>query len=289
VIDRILKPHYVYRPTQAGRRFLHALSGSRPSSAVVTLPWGLPLRIDATEDVGRSIWNLGVHDLAVSETLWRLLGHGDLALDVGANIGHMTSLMAWRTGPGGRVLAFEPHPEVFRQLAENVALFGRHRSAATVECFPVAMGAAAGASFLECTDYFATHHGTARLTDHETPIPVRVTTLDEALGDRTAAVAKIDVEGGELGVLQGGARALAAGRVRSLVYEAYPAERQRLAGHLAPYGYRIFAVGWNLRGLLLSGPTEAPRVPGFQSPNFVATLDPDVVLPRLERRGWQVL
>ena len=59
-------------------------------------------------------------DLAVSEALWRLLDPGALALDVGANIGFMTNLMAWRSGPCGRVLAFEPHPEVFRSLAENV-------------------------------------------------------------------------------------------------------------------------------------------------------------------------
>jgi FkbM family methyltransferase len=292
VLERILKPHYLYRPAQAGRRLVRALTGSLPRSAMVTLPWGLPLLIDATEAVGLQIWHLGVHDLAVAETLWRLAGRGDLALDVGANLGHMTSIMALRAGPSGRVLCFEPHPEVFCRLEENLALFRRAASPdslAAIAPSSSAVGATAGMGFLETTADFAKHHGTARLVRQRTPIPVRVTTLDSELGEGTAAVVKIDVEGGELAVLEGGAKALREGRIRSLVYEGHPPARRQLAEFLESLGYRVFGLGWNLRGLVLSGPAEAPRLPPFQPPNFLATLDPDAVLARLRPRGWQIL
>ena len=292
MLERILKPHYLYRPGQAGRRLIRALTGSLPTSTVVTLPWGLPLIIDATEAIGRQIWHLGVHDLAVGETLWRLVNRGDLALDVGANLGHMTSIMALRAGPTGRVLCFEPHPQVFRRLEDNLALFrrqARRDDLAAIEPSSSALGAAAGSAFLEVAEHFSRHQGTARLTRHRTPIPVSVTTLDAELRERTAAVVKIDVEGGELAVLEGGATALGEGRIRNVVYEGHPPARRRLAEFLGSFGYRVFGLGWNLRGLVLSGPTEAPRLPPFQPPNFLATLDPDPVLLRLRPRGWEIL
>lgn len=37
---------------------------------------------------------MGVYDLPVSETIWRLLDPGDYAIDVGASLGHMTGIMA---------------------------------------------------------------------------------------------------------------------------------------------------------------------------------------------------
>lgn len=292
MIERIFKPHYVYRPGQAGRRLLRGLSGKLPKSTVVTLPWGLPLRIDATEAIGCQIWLLGVHDLAVGETIWRLLQRGDLALDVGANLGQMTSIMALRAGPAGRVLSFEPHPEVFRRLMDNVALFGRsssHASLAVIESSSLALGEAPGTAFLETTDCFVSNRGTARLTWRTTPIPVNVTTLDAVLQERTAALVKIDVEGGELQVLAGGANALRQGRIRNLVYEGHPPAGRDLADYLEPFGYRIFGLGWNLRGLILSGPQELLACPAFEAPNYLATLDPDAVLPRLQRRGWKTL
>jgi FkbM family methyltransferase len=289
MLGSILKPHYLYRPRQAGRRLLQALSRSLPASALVTLPWGLPLRVDATEDVGGSIWRLGLYDLAVSETLWRLLAPGDLAVDVGANIGYMSSIMALRAGPSGRVLAFEPHPMVFRHLAGNVLGFGRHPATAPVEASPAALGETIGRAYLDCGDSFAQNQGTSRVTDRESPVSVAMTTLDHALGGRTAAVVKIDVEGGEARVLQGAVEALREGRIRNVVYEAYAAEQQGLADLLLGYGYQVFALGWTFRGLLLAAPGDFLPLPGYEAPSYLATRDPDAVLARLRPRGWQVL
>jgi len=47
---------------------------------------------------------------------------GDTVLDIGANIGYYTLLLAKLVGPTGKVYAFEPDPENFRILKKNVGL-----------------------------------------------------------------------------------------------------------------------------------------------------------------------
>jgi FkbM family methyltransferase len=45
-----------------------------------------------------------------------------MAIDIGANIGHMSVQMALVTGPTGLTLAFDPNPFVFEILSENANL-----------------------------------------------------------------------------------------------------------------------------------------------------------------------
>ena len=52
----------------------------------------------------------------------QFLRPGDLAIDIGANIGHMTVQMVLATGPDGLTLGFDPNPYVFEILAQNAAL-----------------------------------------------------------------------------------------------------------------------------------------------------------------------
>ena len=56
------------------------------------------------------------------------------AIDVGANIGYFTLLMAECVGRKGNVLAVEADPEAFSILRANLAL----RNAVNVEALPVA-------------------------------------------------------------------------------------------------------------------------------------------------------
>lgn len=52
----------------------------------------------------------------------KFLSEGDLAIDIGANIGHMTVQLALQTGKTGLTLAFDPNPFVFEVLQENSRL-----------------------------------------------------------------------------------------------------------------------------------------------------------------------
>ena len=48
----------------------------------------------------------GIYDLIVTEILWRLINKGEIAVDVGANIGYMTSLMAAKVASSGKVYSY---------------------------------------------------------------------------------------------------------------------------------------------------------------------------------------
>jgi FkbM family methyltransferase len=187
------------------------------------------------------------------------------------------------------VLAFEPHPEIGRRLRDNVAGFSGRRPVAAVEVSAKALGDRIGSCFLDVGDDFASNQGTAHATDREGPLRVEMTTLDAVLGGGAARVVKIDVEGGEPQVLAGAAGALAAGRIANVVYEAYAPLRQPLAELLRGHGYEVVALGWALRGLVLSAASEAPRLPPYEPPNFLATREPERVLPLLRLPGWRVL
>lgn len=56
------------------------------------------------------------------EFFQKFLSKGDTALDIGANIGHMTIPMSYACGKEGLVLAFDPNPFVFEILTQNIAL-----------------------------------------------------------------------------------------------------------------------------------------------------------------------
>lgn len=287
----LLKPHYLFRPCQALRRLVQSFRRPPAGPTVARLPWGLPLHVDPREDVGRAIWQLGLHDLAVCEILWRLTSRGDLVVDVGANLGQMTGLLALRAGPTGRVLAFEPHPGVFAELAANVDLATRSPRAAPIEIFRKALAALPGEAWLDPGADFATNHGLSSLASAPgTGIAIEALTLDAVLEERSATVVKIDVEGHELDVLRGATEALRAGRIRHLLLEAGSAgERQTLADLLAGYGYTFFVLGRRFFGLDLGTAGSAPHLPAYEAPSCLATLAPDEARARLLPRGWRVL
>src|ERR1700682_4087610 len=100
-IGRLFKPEYVYRPKQF---YLRVVRGFRRETRCVDLrlPWGTSIYVHPEHHIGRAIWHLGLYDLAVTEALWRLVDSGELAVDIGANIGYMTGVMAVRAGASGR-------------------------------------------------------------------------------------------------------------------------------------------------------------------------------------------
>jgi hypothetical protein len=91
---KLNKPYYLFRPRQVPQRLRRAFEREDPDRMeTVTLPWGLQLTVRPTDSVGRVVLRTGVFDICVSETLFRLLDPGDLAIDVGAHAGYMTSII----------------------------------------------------------------------------------------------------------------------------------------------------------------------------------------------------
>ena len=79
------------------------------------------LFLDADDPgISRQLIRLGEREPEQKWILERELKPGMRALDLGANIGYYTVMMARRVGPGGRVYAVEPFPRNFDLLGRNV-------------------------------------------------------------------------------------------------------------------------------------------------------------------------
>ncbi len=142
----------------------------------------------------------------------QFLRPGDVALDVGANIGTCTLAMARAVGAKGRVHAFEPQALVFQTLCANLAMNGLTQ----VRAWPWAVGETPGTARIPVpaidTD---SNLGAVRVQTEGRTEPVPLVRLD-GLGIERAALLKIDVEGMELAVLRGAAALLR--RFRPAVY-----------------------------------------------------------------------
>lgn len=133
---------------------------------------------------------------------------GVTVLDIGANVGAYTLMFATWVGERGRVFAFEPSPDTCDGLRAHVALNGFDDRVTIV---PAAVAAAVGeAPFALHPSGGASSLAVASVADASC-VRVATDTIDHFCRehDLLPAVIKIDVEGAELDVLQGGRNTLA--------------------------------------------------------------------------------
>ena len=292
------KPEYLCRPTQILSKIRFLIRSQRSDHLLpVSLPWGDVIRASATDAIGKSLLTLGVHELAVSEVLWRLVDRGDVCLDIGANIGYMTSLLSIRTGRAGRVFSFEPHPRLFACLKRNLESFSNGSRIVAEEN---AIGAADGMAELAEPVGFEKNAGTASVLPSVVGSDfagvkqkVAMRRLDSIfLNDESFGVVKIDVEGAELDVFRGAKRLLTTKRIRDVVWEdhnVFPSESAKL---LLKNGYKIYQFSKKIFGLAIWDPfrSQAKRADApWETVNFLATYEPARAVTRLSPRGWQCL
>jgi FkbM family methyltransferase len=292
---RLNKPYYLFRPRQLGRRAAMRLRSQTRSREYdeITSPWGLPLRFRANEQTGLCYARRGIFDLPVCEALWRLVDPGELAIDVGANVGQMTSVLAAGIGGGGRVIAFEPHPELFRELAANVARWNSAPDTGAIQLRQVALSSTTGVAELGMGDDFAWNAGTASIAPGAgeliASVEVPVRRLDDEIASAEVGVMKLDVEGHELEVLQGAKRLLAERRIRDIVFEEFAMPPTPVTRLLEGVGYAVFGIDQALLGPLVGPASAGSARRSRDDPSYVATADPGRALARMRRRGWRVL
>ena len=269
------KPWYMYRPQQL---LLRLVRGRTAGPRAVRLPWGLPLHIDPRQVIGRSIWRTGVFDLLVSEALFRLVDEGDLVVDAGANIGYTCSILGLCAGRRGELLAFEPHPAVFRLLQVNTAGFQRSGRFASVHLYEAALGDHDGEAGLFLPDSFTDNDGAASIgvgSGGLGQVSVASVRLDTMLGDRKVGLLKIDVEGCEEQVLRGAERALHAKTIRDILYEDFAGPTSAVSRLLAGCGYTLFRLERRMNGVLLLPIESSAKSEALEAPSYLATLCPE--------------
>jgi FkbM family methyltransferase len=282
------RPYYWYRPAQLALR-LRDTEQHDGELRLVRSAWGARLYC-WPDPLGKAVARTGVYDLTVAETLARLAEPGESAIDAGANVGLMSSLLARTVGPRGHVTAFEPHPLIFSTLARNVALWQGEQGITTIDARQAAVSEGAGTLPLAVDpEAFARNKGTASLehgadADAETT-DVQTVRLDQEITG-AVGVMKLDVEMHELSALKGAERLLSHGLIRDILFEEHEPPPTPVTRLLQAHDYTVLSVRQGLTGPILCAPEEAYRKKLWDPPALLATRDPQRARARLRRRGW---
>jgi FkbM family methyltransferase len=142
----------------------------------------------------------GTYEREVVSALLEVVKPGWIVFDIGAHVGYFTLLLAKLVGLKGRVVAFEPFPENFQTLEENVRLNG----ARNIVLERSAVAATSGMASLRSNDSNRQTF-TASLVHGQPGSEVKVVSLDDyAAGQREQIdFVMMDVEGAEADVLMG--------------------------------------------------------------------------------------
>ena len=234
----------------------------------------------------------GDFDPWVDRTLRRLAKPGDIAIDIGANIGTTTLCLARSVGSAGRVISFEPMPSNFAMLCSNVEANGFQH----VDICSVALSDRVGtACMLESNG----RAGQARMEDvasdsgknswlghgKDKRVEVNTSTFDwwvESQKIRSVSVCKIDVEGFEEMVLKGMRKTLQKQLIEAFVVErhvGWETVHDSMFDLFRRTRYRLYRVDKGLRAVVYSPLGSRPS--GQPSHNFVAALPGSEAMRRI--------
>ena len=165
----------------------------------------------------------------------KIIRPGMTVVDVGANIGVYARFFAQCVGPKGRVIAFEPEIQNVRLLRETVQDYHQ------VTVVHAAVCDRSGTLQLFVADDLNVDHHSYDTGDGRGSVTVDAVSLDDYFGvEGRVDVVKVDVQGAEMGVLNGAKRLLSANAHVDLLIEFWP-WGLRNAGTSAEAFLRFFA------------------------------------------------
>jgi FkbM family methyltransferase len=238
-------------PRGTGRiidRYFSQLSFAQETVAVRTSD-GFELTVNPNDLIGRHVYLTGEFDRSVVELICAFAEPNDILLDIGANIGYVSSCFI-NAIPGSFVVAVEPQPTVLDLLGTNLARFGRH------QIYPFALSDRDGDAWF---DIHPTNKGASRIV---TSCGTRTTRIQTRTGARMFAelninrvdLVKIDAEGAEEAIIRSCAGQLNEFQPRAIVFEDNEKgmrENGPLRFVLSQINYRVFGIKKTLRQLRL--------------------------------------
>jgi FkbM family methyltransferase len=197
------------------------LGGQR---ALTQLSNGLPFFVN-TRDRGITSWIIlgGTWENFVDDLICGVTREGDRVLDAGANQGYYSVKLGHIVGPEGRVVAFEPNPELFGVLQSNVDING---FASRTTLHRKALGEASKrAQFRFGYDNMGGGSIVDDLAKGDISIDVDVVRGDEILPpDSVFDVFKFDIEGNEPNAALGLVEVISRSPRAAIIVEISPAE-----------------------------------------------------------------
>lgn len=162
--------------------------------------------------------------------LWRFLearlSPGQVAFDIGANIGLFTTLMARTVGEAGHVVAYEVVRENYQLLVDNISMNYLTERCTLLEqaawdkreklkFFAPSKFLGNGSLCTNVAEYAARYPGDELEVIEVDAVPV----MEQLNRFERVALVKVDVEGAEYRVMQGMSAAISSGRVQLVVFE----------------------------------------------------------------------
>jgi FkbM family methyltransferase len=205
---------------------------------------GAGISLNVADRLQACIFYTGSYEPEVTDILLAELRDGDTFLDVGANAGYFSLVASGQCGPRGVVHAFEADPALAAQLSRDAARLGRDFAPVVVHdvavldrpgrvCLVEPPGARGelGERYVEPDD-------------SRTDAGIRATSIDELLPDLRFDVAKIDVEGAEVSVVQGASAAIRRSSPRLLLIEAIDSNLARFGSSVEQLTTEMAALGF---------------------------------------------
>lgn len=175
----------------------------RAGKLIIQTLHGVKLLIDPAKDKGveLALYQTGTYEKGTIQLLGDFLKQGSVFMDIGANIGLMSTIASKIVGEKGRVYAVEANPKTIEVLRHNCAI----NLCENIEILPIALASEKGSAILY--ENWNVNRGGASLISQgdEHGITVSKERLDDLFSpDSPVHLVKIDVEGFELEVLKGG-------------------------------------------------------------------------------------
>lgn len=249
---RLITRSVWHNPGNRGHRLRHAFAAV--AWQIRKRVWGKPrvlrlangLRFRAHPDcvVSSALIYSRWPEYAELQFLRSQLRRDDVVLDVGANVGHLSLLLADVVGPGS-LFAFEPTPLTFRRLVQNWQL----NDWPTDQLFQVAVGAEAGQVLIPDSDRPETKNQVSKSQCSGPSVAVPLVRLDDyrhRWAGRKLGLLKIDVEGYEREVFRGGQQLLEVDRPGLIMFESLAGSVEaEIAALLQRVRYEVFQLDAN--------------------------------------------
>ncbi len=171
---------------------------------------GLLINVDTSSYVEWDIFFRGQYEKKVVDFFKSVLKEGSVAIDAGAYIGTHALVMGRLAGETGRVLAFEPHPDIRKKLMDNILLNGLNN----IKVFSSALSDKEGKTNLFSYNDQMPDKGTSslyELNNLEKSFEVQVSTVDKVAADEglnRLDLIKIDTRGSDFPIIKGAAESI---------------------------------------------------------------------------------
>ncbi len=248
VMSKVLRlyPLYSGSGSLANHALVLKLAGESKELAWAKVHGGYFAPAPLDDYVGRAVYYSGELDRKITWVISKVVRPGDLVLDIGANLGLISMILAKLVQPSGKVLAFEPIPYMQTLIRKAIEKNGINN----IELFPIALGASPGLLTLNIPQG---HFGRSSLVQNYQgenceSCSVPVETLSDIMRRgkfiQKIRLIKIDVEGFEPEVLKGAKEVFELNKPDVILFESNLPDKSNDPSFaiLGSYGYNFLSL-----------------------------------------------